>query len=165
VDFRIRSIHESELERFSGILQEVASWLEARGEPLWPLASIQPEALLRKNKLDEFYLGFVSAELASCMILQDLDQAFWPDDTVGEALYLHKLAVRREFAGLGLSQLMLDWAKAKALEQGRRFLKLDTVSSMPKLNKLYKDYGFSYCGEKQVGIYLVSLYQLDLRET
>ncbi len=164
VDFQIRPIQENEIELFSGVLLEVAIWLEAKGEPLWPLESIQPDALLKKNRLDEFYLGFVSEKLASCMILQDHDLAFWPNDRAGEALYLHKLAVCRAFAGLGLSQLMLDWAKARAVKLGKRFLKLDTVSSMPKLNMLYKEYGFRYCGEKQVGIYLVSLYQLDLQE-
>lgn len=33
------------------------------------------------------------------MAITDLDQKYWPEIPQGKSLYIHKLAVKREFAG------------------------------------------------------------------
>lgn len=151
-----------EISLFSELLLGVASWLEAKGQPLWAQDMLSPEALLRRNRLNEFYLAFLGEQPAACMVLQEQDEDFWPNDTGTDALYLHKLAVHRMFAGQGLSQSLIEYAKEEAKARGKRFLKLDTAAKNEKLNRLYQSYGFSYSGIVMYGVFEASLYQLDL---
>ena len=76
------------------------------------------------------------------MYLHNADTLFWPQDPPGEAFYVHRLAVARNFAGRGFANAMLRWAEAETLNQGRRFLRLD-CEPRPKLLALYQKAGFT----------------------
>ena len=160
----VSPIKLDELPAFSEILQEVARWLETTGEPLWEIEKLEPEALLTKNTLDELFLGRLEGTPVATMILQHEDIPFYPDDPPGEALYLHKLAVRRSASGHGVSTEMLTWAQDYATRLGKRYLRLDTSSERPKLNALYRKYGFSYVGFCQVDGFNANLYELELSD-
>ena len=158
----VAPVKPDELTLFSEALQEVARWLETTRQPLWTLEALEPEALLKKNGLDELFLGRLEGVPVATMILQHEDLPFWPDDPPGEALYLHKLAVRRSAGGGGVSVAMLAWAQNYAARLGKRYLRLDTSSGRPKLNALYRSHGFSYAGFCQVDGFDANLYELEL---
>ena len=63
---------------------------------------------------------------------------FWPDVPQDEATYIHRLAVRREFAGGRVSQFMLDWAAERTASLGRRFVRLDCDAARPQLRTVYE---------------------------
>jgi GNAT superfamily N-acetyltransferase len=75
------------------------------------------------------------------MLLQRCDPVFWPDDSPGEALYLHKLAVLSHARGRGWSDRLIHWARARALESAVRFLRLDAAPHL-RLIALYEKHGF-----------------------
>jgi GNAT superfamily N-acetyltransferase len=79
--------------------------------------------------------------LAGCMFLQKCDPDYWPDDPPGEALYIHRLVVARDFAGRGLAHRMLAWAEERTREAGRPYVRLD-CELRPKLIALYRTAGF-----------------------
>lgn len=158
----IASIKPDELIVFSEILREVAEWLETTGQPLWAREILAPEALLRKNTLNELFLGWLNGVPVATMILQHEDLPFFPDDPPGEALYLHKLAVHRSAGGRGVSTAMLEWAQAYAARLGKQYLRLDTSAERPKLNALYQNYGFRYVGFRCVEGFDTNLYELEL---
>jgi GNAT superfamily N-acetyltransferase len=123
------------------ILRSVAAWLVERGCPLWEpdsfgLAGFKEAALRR-----ELVLGYEGSEAVACMLLQRSDPVFWPGASLGEALYLHKVAVLRHATGRGWSTRLIEWARAEALEIGARFLRLDTAPRS-KLLTLYEKHGF-----------------------
>ena len=66
---------------------------------------------------------------------------FWPNAMPGEALYVHRLAVRRAHAGTGLARCLLDWSADEARRHGCRFLRLDT-ELRPRLLALYEAAAF-----------------------
>ena len=77
------------------------------------------------------------------MLLQRSDPIYWPRAIEGSALYLHKLAVRRAYAGYGWGPRMIAWAKAEAQRQRIRRLRLDTLADSP-LNEFYVAQGFRF---------------------
>ena len=162
MELEVAPVASDELTVFSDILQEVACWLETTGQPLWALELLEPEALLRKNTLDELFLGRLNGVPVATMILQHEDTPFYPDDPPGEALYLHKLAVRRSASGRGVSTKMIAWAQNHATRLGKRYLRLDTSAERPKLNALYRNYGFRYTGFRCVDGFGANLYELEL---
>jgi GNAT superfamily N-acetyltransferase len=90
------------------------------------------------------------------------DLLFWPDHPEPAAVYLHRIAIRRSFAGRGIPQIMLTWAVEYARSLGKKFLRLDCEANRPKLRLLYESFGFVHHSDKQVGPYLVARYEFTL---
>jgi protein-tyrosine phosphatase len=60
---------------------------------------------------------------------------------------MHKLAIRRDHAGLGRELLAL--AESLAREGGAMCLRLDCVAANPALRAYYEKAGFEYRGENE----------------
>jgi GNAT superfamily N-acetyltransferase len=145
------------------LILEAAQWLIAKGEPLWGEPETSGEELARVARAGELVTGRMGAELCACMYLHNEDPIFWPNMVAGEALYIHRLAVARRFAGRGFSYALLNWAAQEARSTGRDFLRLD-CEPRPKLLALYRDAGFAPVDAKpiQVGIHFVVRQQKPL---
>lgn len=154
---------EEDLERLSRVLLEVAGWLDKRGQRMWAADELAPGALLKRYDPREMHLGLISGEPAAAMVVQKSDEFFWPEVHEGESLFVHKLGVARRLKGSGVAAAMLDWTKARALEQGRAYLRLDCAADRPKLCHLYEEYGFHRVGRRMVGPYDTAFYELPLR--
>lgn len=155
-------ITRGHVEAASAVLIAAATALEARGEPLWQSASLTPERLLRHYPAGSWRVALQDDRPVACLSLHDADPLFWPDDAPGTALYLHKLAVHPDAQGQGLSGWMLDRAAHEVRERGLSALKLDAMTSRPKLRALYETYGFDRVGERRVLDFDVTLYSLHI---
>jgi GNAT superfamily N-acetyltransferase len=91
------------------------------------------------------------------------DPEFWPDAEPGQAVYLHRLAVRRRYAGGELSTSMLNWIVARARELGRQYVRLDCAADRPALRRVYERFGFRLYDERNMGAFVVARYQIDTR--
>ena len=159
------TLHPVSLETlplFSNLLTEAALWLERQEKPLWNPLELTPRALLERYRPADMFLALLEGEAVGTAVLMESDPPFWPDVLEGEALYTHKLCIARAQAGRGLRRALLDAARAEARGRGRAFLRLDTSSKHPPLCAFYEACGFEKVGERQVGPYLVNLYQLEL---
>jgi GNAT superfamily N-acetyltransferase len=147
-------------------LREAALWLEQRGIPMWAEGEIMPERVVAdvSASVDSgtFFLAECPGEIAGVFKFQLEDERFWPDVPRGEAAYVHRLAVRRRFAGGAVSTGMLQWAVERARGLGRRFLRLDCEASRPRLRAMYERFGFRHHSDRQVGPYYVSRYEYPL---
>ncbi|HTV91518.1 MAG TPA: GNAT family N-acetyltransferase [Verrucomicrobiae bacterium] len=142
------------------ILREVAQWLVDSGRPLWPVESFHLDAVRRAALAGELILGFADAQPVASMLLQTRDDVYWPNDPPGEALYLHKIAVRRCAAGQQWSTRLIAWARERAHDAGAQFLRLDTADRV-ELLALYRRHGFDVVDDapRRVGDLLV--YRLE----
>jgi len=123
------------------LIREAAEWLIGRGEPLWGMNEVSYEALVRVAKDGELVIGRIGNEVVACMYLHKEDAIFWPHVQPDEAFYIHRLAVKRKYAGRGFAHAMLAWAADEARAYGRPFLRLDCEPRL-KLMALYKSAGF-----------------------
>lgn len=154
------TLTSGDVQTASQILMASAAALAARGQPLWPPQSLTPERLARHYPDAGWRVAWQDGQAVGTYVLLDKDDLFWPDDTPGTALYLHKLAVHPAAQGGGLARLLLGEAVAETRRVGAPFLRLDTASDRAKLRALYDGFGFQTVGERQVGAYHVVLYSL-----
>jgi len=138
------------------LIREAADWLIAAGMPLWGPEETSHDELVRVARDGELVMGRIDGEAVSCMYLHNEDRLFWPEVPLGEAFYIHRLAVARKFAGRGHARAMLAWAENETRRRGRKFLRLD-CEPRPKLLALYRDAGFTRVdpGTIQVGRHFV----------
>jgi len=137
----VRPLALADVDAALAVLVEVAQWTERFGEPVWEAASFtraEHEALAAAGELVG---GFEGERLVACMRLQAADPLWWPEDPPGDALYLHKVVVRREAAGRGWLGRLLAWAADEGRRRGVRALRLDTLADTP-LPGIYARHGF-----------------------
>jgi GNAT superfamily N-acetyltransferase len=151
-----------EAESVPSILLEAAHWLRERGIPMWRSDELSPERIATEVAEGYFFLAKCGAEAVGTIKFQLQDTIFWPDTAADEAAFVHRLAVRRAFAGGQLSVLLLSWAAQRAMSLGQRFLHLDCEASRPRLRAVYERYGFQHHSDRQVGPHFVSRYELPL---
>ncbi|MBI5371008.1 MAG: GNAT family N-acetyltransferase [Sphingobacteriales bacterium] len=84
----------------------------------------------------EFTLGIFSVCYADPLIWRDMEK--------NDALYLHRIVLNREFRGIKLFSLLLDWALEHARQKKLKHLRMDTWAGNEKLISYYKSYGFRF---------------------
>jgi GNAT superfamily N-acetyltransferase len=164
-EIEIRQATPQDAQEVSDILKEAARWLEQMGMPLWQQSELEPARIAADVSAKLFFLAECSGDTAGTMKFQLDDPLFWPDASQGEAAYVHRLAVRRRYAGSGLSTELLRWAVDRTRALGRLYLRLDCAASRPRLRAIYERFGFRYHSDRQVGPYLVSRYEYDVTKS
>ena len=136
-----------EVETAINIMKEVAKWGRSVGLNAWKDEALTKETLMEGINEYDFYVGQVSEDNACCMILQWDDALFWPKAKENESGYIHKLCDRRDFAGLGLSRKMVEFAIEECRRRDIHYLRLDTGWNKKKLCTLYESLGFKLVGK------------------
>ncbi|MGW0598363.1 GNAT family N-acetyltransferase [Streptomyces sp. NPDC002776] len=143
-DLFIRAGRPDELGAVEALLREASAWLASRGIDQWqyPPHRDRITAALERGVC---FLAFEDGEPIATMQVDDFaDPEFWtPDDQPDAALYVHRMAVTRETAGVGVGGMLLDWASERAASQGKRWLRLDAWKDNQGLHRFYKDAGFT----------------------
>ena len=153
-------IEDSEL--VSDVLVEASMWLEGIGVPLWRPEDFIPDLLLDKLKSNCFYLVRYGCEMAAVFSLERSDALFWPEIRESDSLFIHKLAVKRAYAKYGIPSFAVSFARSVAVEQRRKYLRLDCDALRPKLKALYLDLGFKYVDDHELAGYTASRFQMEV---
>ena len=163
MDIQFRQAESGDVDVVSAVLTEAAAWLEARGMGLWRASELTPAEILEDVSQGLFFLAEHDSQTVGTIKFQLSDVLFWPDVPRDDAAFIHRVAVRREFAGGTVSSALLSWAAQRTGSLGRPFLRLDCDAARPRLRAVYERFGFRHHSDHQVGPYLVARYQLDVR--
>ena len=156
------SVHQATLEGLptvSSILSEAALWLEQNNMALWEGNEVSPDTILQDIELGLFYIAFYEGLAAGVVKFQTEDLVFWPDIPQENSAFLHRLAVRRSFAGRSVSTALLQWAVEQSRALGKQYLRLDCVADRWRLRLVYENFGFKHHSDRQVGPYFVARYE------
>jgi GNAT superfamily N-acetyltransferase len=158
----IRQAMPQDAEAVSDILREAARWLEQAGMALWREDDVVVERIVPDLDAGLFILAEIAGNPAGTMKFQLDDPIVWPDAFPQEATYIHRLAVRRRYAGAGVSTALLQWAARRTHKLGRPYLRLDCVASRPRLRAIYEHFGFKHHSDTQVGTFHAARYEYDV---
>ena len=130
-------------EQAIAIMRQVAAWGRSRGFRVWPDEWLaENELLTEEARPENFYVGTVDGQPACAFILQWSDREYWPDAPPGEAAYLHKLCVRREFAHQDMTRRVTERVREECARKGARFIRLDTGADEAAVRDIYLRAGF-----------------------
>lgn len=160
---KVRQAVPADVDTVSAILVEAANWLEGRNMRMWRANELLPERISKDIDEGLFFLAEDAGEPAGTIKFQLSDMEFWPDIPENESAFIHRLAVRRRFAGGTVSVALLSWAVDRAASLGRQYLRLDCEASRQRLRAIYERFGFRHHSDRQVGPYFVSRYEFPLR--
>jgi GNAT superfamily N-acetyltransferase len=155
----IRQASRKDIEKVAEILCEAARWLEQSGMPMWRGDELSPSRIAAYVDAGSFFIAECDGKAAGVVKFQLEDNEFWPDVPQNNSAFVHRLAVRRQFAGGEISSALLNWAVKRARSLGKVYLRLDCEASRPKLRAVYEKFGFIHHSDRQVGAYFVSRYE------
>ncbi|MDN6885752.1 GNAT family N-acetyltransferase [Variovorax sp. CAN2819] len=160
---QIEQARPEEAATVAAVLDEAAQWIAGEGRPLWSAADVGLEREQRDTDAGGYFIAREGGEVAGVVRLDLEDPAFWPEMEAGTSLYLHKLAVRRAFAGRGVPSLLIDFARERAHDLRRPFLRLDCVADRAPLRALYERFGFSLHSVIQKGERAFARFEMRIR--
>ena len=158
----VRQATLDDLSIVSEILAEAAAWLEQKNMVLWQQEHISSSVIQQDITQGLFYIAFCESIAAGVVIFQTEDLVFWPDIIQSDSAFLHRLAVRRSFAGGSVSTQIFQWAIAYSRKLGKHFLRLDCVADRLRLRSVYENFGFKHHSDRQVGAYFVARYEYEI---
>jgi ribosomal protein S18 acetylase RimI-like enzyme len=159
----IRQATPQDLDAVTEILRDAARWLEESGMAMWREGELLPIRISEDVRSGLFFLAECDGEPAGTIKYQLEDKLFWPDVPQDDSAFVHRLAIKRCFAGGEVSSALLLWAIARTHALGRRYLRLDCEASRARLRALYERIGFQSHSNRQVGPYFVARYEYDVR--
>ena len=131
------------------VLKNAAEWLQQIGKghgEWWNPDNMNRSFFEKYTKPNEFYVLMKDNKPAAAVILQkEQNLQDWSTVDKGihkDALYIHYVAVHRDFAGQNLVGYLIDYATRMARNEGIDTLRLDTNADEPKLCNLYESFGF-----------------------
>lgn len=158
----VRQAALEDLPTVSDILYEADSWLEQQNMGLWGEDEISPQVVRLDIQSGLFYIAFCEDSAAGVVKFQVEDFLFWSDIPHQDSAFIHRLAVRRSFAGGSISTALMRWAVAHSRKLGKRYLRLDCAADRPRLRLVYERFGFRRHSDKQVGPYFVARYEYEV---
>jgi GNAT superfamily N-acetyltransferase len=111
----------------------------------WPVPFPADELAQRIDR-GELYVAEIEGEPVATLTLLWDDSSFW-GERPPDAAYIHKLAVRRSFAGRGIGRDIVAWAEREAGAAGRDYLRLDCLRDNTGIRAYYEELGFEHRGD------------------
>jgi ribosomal protein S18 acetylase RimI-like enzyme len=145
-DLTVRTASVDDVDDVLGLLAEASEWMSARGFANWP-PRFSERFITSSATKGELFVAELEGGVGATLTLQRSDPRFWGDDSVatGGAGYVHRLAVRRSFAGRGIGYRLLEWAAERVRASGGEWLRLDVVTDNAPLRRYYEAAGFVHC--------------------
>src|SRR5512138_806963 len=107
-------------------LMEAAAWVERLdGTVMWVEGELQEDRVRAEADAGMFVVAEIDEQIVATMRFQLEDRLFWPDLDGGDSAFVHRLAVKRAFAGRGIAAALLEWAVNRARALRKRYLRLD----------------------------------------
>lgn len=130
------------------IMREAAQWLIDMENPLWSIDEITREQL--HSPPDAFLVMYDEAHNSiATLLLSFQDPFFWPHVPAGTSGFIHKVAIRRQFAGKARTKLLIDFAADICREKGISCIRLDCDANRKRLCAFYSSAGFTLVGHRQ----------------
>ena len=162
----IRPATPDDAAAVSALLTDAAKWVEELdGTTMWVEDELAEDRIAAEVDAGLFHVAECDGDIAGALKFQLDDQLFWPDLATNDSAFIHRLAVRRSYAGRGVSTALLGWAVAHARSLGRQCLRLDCDAERARLRDLYERFGFRFHSFRQVGSYYVARYELGIGDS
>ena len=157
----VRSADHEDATTVAELLDEATRWVQDLGYEQWPLPFPRDELAAAIDRGEVYVVEDEGDAVATVTLLWD-DPMYW-GDRPPDAVYVHKLAVRRDRSGRGIGAAIVAWANAEAIEAGRDFLRLDCLRDNPGIREYYDQLGFEHRGDLTLGGRQMSLYERRVR--
>jgi GNAT superfamily N-acetyltransferase len=134
------------------LIDDAAKWLRRKGTDQWakpwPNRAGRDSRILAAVREGKTWIGWDDGIPAATITADPTDDPYWPEEFLrDQAVYVHRLVVRRPYKGVGLGAALLDWAGGTARrDYGAQWIRVSAWTTNLGLHAYYVRQGFSACG-------------------
>ncbi|NLK28170.1 MAG: GNAT family N-acetyltransferase [Clostridiales bacterium] len=150
MEFR-KSTH-ADADGIMEIIRQAQSYLKSQGIDQWQNNYPNPEVV--KKDIDEengyvivkdkLIIGTVTVSFDGESTYDVIYDGAWKSNQ--PFAVIHRIAVRDEYKGQGISSKIIRWIEEMCLKKGIHSIKVDTHEKNLSMQKILKNNGFEYCG-------------------
>ena len=150
--FTIRLATVSQQPIVLKLITNASVWLRGKGTDQWarpwPDERRRDQRVRRGLELGETWIVWAGDVPAATMtICQHANPDVWGEKGSDAAVYVHRLVVSRDHAGLDLGGLMIDWAVQREFAlRPIEWVRVDVWTTNTDLHEYYERQGFIRCG-------------------
>lgn len=152
---------QEEAPLIADILTEATKYKVELGDQAWGNEGWTAQEVTDYMKESTAYIVKKDGEVIGTVFMQWDDQLNWGEQPP-VAGYMHRLAIKDDFRGQGIGQLIIDWCEDQVGKQDRTLLRLDCDARNAELCGYYESLGFKKVGQNEVleyGDYVAALYE------
>lgn len=126
-------------------LYEAARVLQTeRKMVVWPVFenSLMEQEILEKRQ----WKLMIENEMACNWATTFSDKDIWGEKDQNDSIFIHRIATDPAFRGRRFVKSIVDWARHYAKQNGKKYVRLDTLGNNTKLIQHYTEAGFDFLG-------------------
>lgn len=109
-----------------------------------------------------FYAVDIEDNIAAVFEIRSAPEKLWNNDS-SKSLYIHKLAIHRQYSNREFGRNILELMKSKARGENLEFLRLDCIADNKKLREYYESSGFNMKSIVNTGKVKLALYEYNIQ--
>ncbi|MCX6207855.1 MAG: GNAT family N-acetyltransferase [Bacteroidetes bacterium] len=141
------TIGNAEKEDISDIFrlyENARDFQKTKGSVLWP----QFDKKLIETEISENrqWKILINNQIACVWATTFSDPEIWEERNADPSIYIHRIATNPSFRGQNLVEEIVKWSKRYAEDNGKEFIRMDTVGENKGLINYYQKCGFYFLG-------------------
>lgn len=145
--YTIRRAGPDDLGALLALRKEAEQWLAANNIRQWTADYDDYARGVLADFVDAGAAWVVTdnGDIVATVSINGPDPDFWGwAEDQADAVYLSKMIVRRDHAGRGLGDAIMNWASAYAVKSGMKWVRIDVRRDNVRLHRYYLARGFSH---------------------
>ena len=141
-----------DLDRAMEIIEDARLLLKESGSTQWNESGYPFKSTLEEDiKLGRLYLLKLKGEIALIGVISGLEEVYpkidgkWITNDYNY-LTIHRLAVAKEYRGLGLAKRFMGFVEDYAIDNNKSSIRIDTHAMNDIVNHIAKKLNYKYCG-------------------
>lgn len=155
IAYPIRLAQPGELDSVLGLIDHAAEWLRTKKNTTqwarpWPSPADRRKRVYEALENGETWLLFDRARPIGTVSIKSAghEELWTAEERETKAVYLHRLVIHRDYAGMALGAELIEWAGRKGASQqsGAELIRIDVWTDNTELHEYYRRQGFRDVG-------------------
>lgn len=138
----------SDLDSMMELYHQASEYQKANGYNEWK--EFDRDLVIREIDEKRQWKIMIDGQIACIFLVAYSDPYLWGERDNPYSIYLHRITTNKAFKGRSMMQLIIDWSKKHIIENGRKFIRMDTWADNKNLIDYYMKYGFESAGIRQL---------------
>ena len=135
-----------DLRKIVELYDAATAYMIAKEQVAWPKFSEQ--MIMEEIKQGRQWKLLLEGQIACIWATTFTDPEIWGEKDDDPSVYIHRIATNPDFRGNNLVKKIVDWVREYALENNKKFIRMDTVGLNKGLISHYEKLGFAFLGTK-----------------